>query len=262
MMTYPSSTTNRNTAAWILLTTAVLSLILSASSGCRRAGRSADTDGPSAPLAKRIADIEAKRYTTYRNRPHMVLVREVQELFEIKEAYPWLIEAMDSDDELVARTVQYEFTSSGTPGAITAQGLRQWYATQPPEQWVYRGGLWEPAPGPVGRTFDLTPTPDELQHLEESVLNDGHQPWRLNPLFVGQVELGTVLAEHYPDEAPDRPMIQAADGDPRWRLVRHLSTATVTYSEGELTAAITLANSRPDTGDGIWFARTIVIREE
>lgn len=98
-----------------------------------------------------IESIEAGDYTTYKAFPDsqfgakdVMLVREMQGLFKCKEAYWWLIQALDSTNMDVARTAEFGFAASSTPGSITAVSLRQWYRTVPMPQWVYRGALWEP----------------------------------------------------------------------------------------------------------------------
>jgi len=87
-----------------------------------------------------IHQIEQGEYTLYEPYRHAIFVdpdqelhvREVVELFKHKEAYPWLIEALESDDPYVAKTVRIHFGSSNTPGAFTSESLREWYATHPP----------------------------------------------------------------------------------------------------------------------------------
>ena len=47
------------------------------------------------------------------------------------------------------------------------------------------------------QVFITTTNPDARRGLAHSVVDEGHQPWRLEPVWVARVELGTVLTEHY-----------------------------------------------------------------
>jgi len=95
-------------------------------------------------IKKVIVNIERGDYTIMHPRPHITVAAEMLRLFEIKEAYPWLIDALDSRDPVVQETAEYGFAASGVPGPINSASLRVWYSSTPTSEWVYDGVLWEP----------------------------------------------------------------------------------------------------------------------
>jgi hypothetical protein len=95
-------------------------------------------------IKKVTESIERGDYTIMHPRPHITVAAEMLRLFEIKEAYPWLIDALDSPDPVVQETAEYGFAASGVPGPISSTSLRAWYSSTPQIDWVYDGALWEP----------------------------------------------------------------------------------------------------------------------
>jgi len=97
-----------------------------------------------------IAKIGAGKYTTYRSKrfwtEDAVRVREIGELAEMKEAYPWLIRAMNHKDKNVAETARELFVASGTVGAIVPESLLEWYDV-PDNELIWKGFMWEPRYG-------------------------------------------------------------------------------------------------------------------
>ena len=115
--------------------------------GTERGSGVSGADENAATCKRLIAQIESGRYTTYRSRRHwtgdVVRVNEIHEFFKHKEAYPWLIRALDSKDENVAGTVMDFFCSSSTPGSLNPESLLRYYAV-PDNELVWNGFMWRP----------------------------------------------------------------------------------------------------------------------
>jgi hypothetical protein len=112
--------------------------------GCGKPAKTNPVAQQNPPRYKQlIFQIEQGKYTTYRSQPHVVLVKEVQELFDYKEAYPWLIRALDSKDEYIACTVSYHFDTLRVPESRTSAALLKWYSV-PENQLFWNGYMWVP----------------------------------------------------------------------------------------------------------------------
>ncbi len=125
--------------------------------GCGRTPAAKPAEGsPVTTYQQLIAKIDRGEYTTFVSHRFwagdVVRVREVTELFKYKEAYPWLIRAVEGLDEKVAETAREGFNSSGTPGSFTTESLRRYYAV-PDNQLVWTGVLWEPLSGAEPEVF-------------------------------------------------------------------------------------------------------------
>ncbi len=103
-------------------------------------------DVPGKPMKahlRLIQEITRGDYTIYHPRPHRTHVREVEHLFDCKEAYPWLIAAMDSRDPAVVETVMFYWNTSAAPGPLTRESLQEWYDV-PNDQLKFDGAMWRP----------------------------------------------------------------------------------------------------------------------
>ena len=140
MRSYSLKRQEKQTMENLLLLTAVL---LPLASGCSDSGTSRKNDKQLARYEELIQRVERGDYTTYRSRPHMVRVKEVQELFQYKEAYPWLINAINSKDEAVSATVMDFWNSSDNPGTFSKESMQKWYDV-PDEQLQFDGFMWRP----------------------------------------------------------------------------------------------------------------------
>jgi len=112
-------------------------------SGCHQGARDGE-DSVVEPWRLLVQRLDEGGYTAYNSRPHIIGIQEVDALFKIKEAYPWLIEAMEHPDPVVAQAVTQYFQTSSVPGAIARESLLQWYGKVPMSEWVRGGVLWEP----------------------------------------------------------------------------------------------------------------------
>ena len=73
-----------------------------------------------------------------------VYITEITELFHYKEAYPWLIAAIESGNEEVSNAVLNFFYTSNTPCGITREALLEWYDV-PENELSWTGIMWEPS---------------------------------------------------------------------------------------------------------------------
>jgi hypothetical protein len=117
------------------------------------------------------------------------------------------------------------------------------------------GAFWEQ------RSFSVAPAPDHIAAFENAVLQEGHQPWRLDPLLVAQAELAAIVARHYEGLTDDALSDRITDAS-AWTLSPANSPghSTATRQTATMTATISLQNSNPPS-NGIWYANRVMITE-
>ena len=105
------------------------------------------------------------------------------------------------------------------------------------------------------------PTKAELDELEQSVLTEGHQPWRLVPRMVAQSALWNVVESKIPKRMPQKELAQI-DEDANWRVDIQRTSAVAKWTGIRFHAVVDLKNTResPEFGwAGVWFAEKVVI---
>lgn len=111
----------------------------------------------------------------------------------------------------------------------------------------------------VPRSFEFPIGPADLRKLEKAVIEDGHQPWRLDPVATAQSSLTDVLTSEYgikPARASELTSEISewvlSGNDDAWRRGN--------WVHGDLEVQVDLYNSQPTTEKGIWYCRRVVVR--
>ena len=134
-----------------------------------------------------IRTIEQGHYTVKKEPPteHRIggrlHVEELVELFHYKEAYPWLIRAIDSEDEVIASYARYIWSSSNTQGRFTSEALGRWYDV-PQDKWEWCYGMWQPRAA------------EELKGDQDDCEWDGEM-WRQKPTYTAPPTVPGTLPE-------------------------------------------------------------------
>ncbi len=102
---------------------------------------------------------------------------------------------------------------------------------------------------------------EELAEMEKAVIDEGHQPWRLDPFTTACFTLAEVLVNKY--EFTHEEASAIADDKANWILHDTKSSHwDADWSHGDMNAQTELANSKSGYQSGIWYCRQIVVQKK
>jgi len=142
-----------------------------------------------------MAKIERGEYTTFRpepgSKPNFKIIREMQEVFLWKKAYPWLIKAVDNPNKDISNTACYYFHMGGPPCNVSVESLRNWYNV--PEDRLVRAGLiLVPMPK---RIAELDAAGNSIMHTKDRPPRNEDAIWCLDGADDRRIPLAT--KSHY-----------------------------------------------------------------
>ena len=110
------------------------------------------------------------------------------------------------------------------------------------------------------REYVIRPEAATLKELEASVLDGGHQPWRLNPLSVAEVALACIIVNGLAEADISREF-EAINDQTRWRMQKVDGKLIAILKGNNHRAMVVLGNTDPSPAEqGIWFADRLVIK--